>query len=148
MLLSLSQIENKMIDRDERLQRQRPDLPVSKIKDNMSSEEYFQNAVLRPILKFQNDILIEVFKTYIQKRKNVYYTLNANQKLNYVAHSIQKDIKFRNQLKGMIVGLFSLEEYELYIKNSSALNKRMMNLMIQRIQNQLQLLEGVTSLEQ
>lgn len=146
MLLSLSQIENKMIDRDERLQRQRPDLPVSKIKDNMSSEEYFQNAVLRPILKFQNDILIEVFKTYIQKRKNVYYTLNANQKLNYVAHSIQKDIKFRNQLKGMIVGLFSLEEYELYIKNSSALNKRMMNLMIQRIQNQLQLLEGVTSL--
>lgn len=148
MLLSLSQIENKMIDRDERLQRQRPDLPVSKIKDNMSSEEYFQNAVLRPILKFQNDILIEVFKTYIQKRKNVYYTLNTNQKLNYVAHSIQKDIKFRNQLKGMIVGLFSLEEYELYIKNSSALNKRMMNLMIQRIQNQLQLLEGVTSLEQ
>ncbi len=134
-------------DKDERLLRQRPDLPESKIKDNMSSEEYFQNAVLRPILKFQNDILIEVFKTYISKRKNVYYTLNQNQKLNYVTHSIQKDIKFRNQLKGMIVGLFSLEEYELYTENSSALNKRMMNLMIQRIQNQLQLLEPATSLE-
>lgn len=147
MLLSLVKIENEMIDRDERLLRQRPDLPASKIKDNMSSEEYFQNAVLRPILKFQNDILIEVFKTYISKRKNVYYTLNQNQKLNYVTHSIQKDIKFRNQLKGMIVGLFSLEEYELYIENSSALNKRMMNLMIQRIQNQLQLLEPATSLE-
>ena len=80
MLLSLGQIENTMIDRDERLYRQRPDLSVSKIKDNMSSEEYFQNAVLRPILKFQNDILIEIFKTYIQKRKNVYYTLNLNQK--------------------------------------------------------------------
>ena len=147
MLLSLIKIENEMIDRDERLLRQRPDLPASKIKDNMSSEEYFQNAVLRPILKFQNDILIEVFKTYISKRKNVYYTLNQNQKLNYVTHSIQKDIKFRNQLKGMIVGLFSLEEYELYSENSSALNKRMMNLMIQRIQNQLQLLEPATSLE-
>lgn len=136
-----------MIDRDERLLRQRPDLSESKIKDNMSSEEYFQNAVLRPILKFQNYILIEVFKTYISKRKNVYFTLNQNQKLNYVTHSIQKDIKFRNQLKGMIVGLFSLEEYELYKENSSALNKRMMNLMIQRIQNQLQLLEPATSLE-
>ena len=147
MLLSLIKIENEMIDRDERLLRQRPDLPASKIKDNMSSEEYFQNAVLRPILKFQNDILIEVFKTYISKRKNVYYTLNQNQKLNYVTHSIQKDIKFRNQLKGMIVGLFSLEEYDLYTENSSALNKRMMNLMIQRIQNQLQLLEPATSLE-
>jgi len=147
MLLSLVKIENEMIDRDERLLRQRPDLSVSKIKDNMSSEEYFQNAVLRPILKFQNDILIEVFKTYISKRKNVYYTLNQNQKLNYVTHSIQKDIKFRNQLKGMIVGLFSLEEYELYTENSSALNKRMMNLMIQRIQNQLQLLEPAASLE-
>ena len=147
MLLSLIKFENEMIDRDERLLRQRPDLPASKIKDNMSSEEYFQNAVLRPILKFQNDILIEVFKTYISKRKNVYYTLNQNQKLNYVTHSIQKDIKFRNQLKGMIVGLFSLEEYELYTENSSALNKRMMNLMIQRIQNQLQLLEPATSSE-
>ena len=147
MLLSLVKNENEMIDRNERLLRQRPDLPASKIKDNMSSEEYFQNAVLRPILKFQNDILIEVFKTYISKRKNVYYTLNQNQKLNYVTHSIQKDIKFRNQLKGMIVGLFSLEEYELYTENSSALNKRMMNLMIQRIQNQLQLLEPATSLE-
>ena len=147
MLLSLVKIENEMIDRDERLLQQRPDLPASKIKDNMSSEEYFQNAVLRPILKFQNDILIEVFKTYISKRKNVYYTLNQNQKLNYVTHSIQKDIKFRNQLKGMIVGLFSLEEYELYTENSSALNKRMMNLMIQRIQNHLQLLEPATSLE-
>ena len=147
MLLSLVKIENEMIDRDERLLRQRPDLPVSKIKDNMSSEEYFQNTVLRPILKFQNDILIEVFKTYINKRKNVYYTLNQNQKLNYVTYSIQKDIKFRNQLKGMIVGLFSLEEYELYTENSSALNKRMMNLMIQRIQNQLQLLEPAASLE-
>ena len=141
MLLSLVKIENEMIDRDERLLRQRPDLPVSKIKDNMSSEEYFQNTVLRPILKFQNDILIEVFKTYINKRKNVYYTLNQNQKLNYVTYSIQKDIKFRNQLKGMIVGLFSLDEYELYTENSSALNKRMMNLMIQRIQNQLHFLE-------
>ena len=60
---------------------------------------------------------------------------------------MQKDMKFRNQLKGMIVGLFSLEEYELYIKNSSALNKRMMSLMIQRIQNQLQLLDLDTSLE-
>ena len=147
MLLSLVKIENEMIDRDERLLRQRTDLPASKIKDNMSSEEYFQNAVLRPILKFQNDILIEVLKTYISKRKNVYYTLNQNQKLNYVTHSIQKDIKFRNQLKGMIVGLFSLEEYELYTENSSALNKRMMNLMIQRIQNQLQLLEPAASLE-
>ena len=147
MLLSLVKIENEMIDRDERLLRQRPDLPVSKIKDNMSSEEYFQNTVLRPILKFQNDILIEVFKTYINKRKNVYYTLNQNQKLNYVTYSIQKDIKFRNQLKGMIVGLFSLDEYELYTENSSALNKRMMNLMIQRIQNQLQLLEPAASLE-
>lgn len=147
MPLSLGQIEITMIDRDERLQRQRPDLSVSKTKDNMSSEEYFQNAVLRPILKFQNDILIEVFKTYIQKRKNVYYTLNLNQKLTYVAHSIQKDIKFRNQLKGIVVGLFSLKEYQLYSKNSSALNKRIMNLMIQRIQNQLQLLERATLLE-
>ncbi|PIX08560.1 MAG: glyoxalase, partial [Flavobacteriaceae bacterium CG_4_8_14_3_um_filter_34_10] len=51
------------------------------------------------------------------------------------------DIKFRNALKGMVIGQFTLEEFELYIQNSSALNKRMMHLVIERIKNNIQLLE-------
>ena len=50
-------------------------------------------------------------------------------------------MKFRNSLKGMIIGQFTVEEYLLYIENSSALNKRMMNIVKQRLLNNIQLFE-------
>ena len=59
----------------------------------------------------------------------------------YIENSIYKDIKFRNSLKGMIIGQFTVEEYEGYIKNSSALNKRMMHMVIERIKSQMQVFE-------
>jgi hypothetical protein len=130
-----------MSTRSEKLLQQRPDIPTSKINDQMGSEEYFQNAVLRPILKLQNDLFINVFKNYIKKHKNVFYDLSIEKKQRYVEHAIQKDIKFRNSLKGMIIGMFTVEEYETYTLNSSALNKRMMNLLIVRLKDQLLLFD-------
>jgi hypothetical protein len=132
-----------MSTRSEKLLQQRPDIPTSKINDQMGSEEYFQNAVLRPILKLQNDLFISVFKNYIKKHKNVFYELSMEKKQRYIEHAIQKDIKFRNSLKGMIIGMFTVEEYETYTMNSSALNKRMMNLLIVRLKDQLLLFDRI-----
>lgn len=132
-----------MSTRSEKLLQQRPDIPTSKINDQMGEEEYFQNAVLRPILKLQNDLFISVFRNYIKKHKNVFYELSIEKKQRYVEHAIQKDIKFRNSLKGMIIGMFTVEEYETYTLNSSALNKRMMNLLIVRLKDQLLLFDRI-----
>ena len=132
-----------MSTRSEKLLQQRPDIPTSKINDQMGSEEYFQNAILRPILKLQNDLFINVFKNYIKKHKNVFYELSMEKKQRYIEHAIQKDIKFRNSLKGMIIGMFTVEEYETYKLNSSALNKRMMNLLIVRLKDQLLLFDRI-----
>jgi len=132
-----------MSTRSEKLLQQRPDIPTSKINEQMGAEEYFQNAVLRPILKLQNDLFISVFKNYIKKHKNVFYELSLEKKQRYVEHAIQKDIKFRNSLKGMIIGMFTIEEYETYTMNSSALNKRMMNLLIVRLKDQLLLFDRI-----
>ena len=132
-----------MSTRSEKLLQQRPDIPTSKINDQMGSEEYFQNAVLRPILKLQNDLFISVFKNYIKKHKNVFYELSIEKKQRYIEHAIQKDIKFRNSLKGMIIGMFTVEEYETYTLNSSALNKRMMNLLTVRLKDQLLLFDRI-----
>ena len=106
-----------------------------------SEEEAFQNITLRPILKLQNDLLIRVFINYAQKQKSVFFTLSPEKKLNYIENVIQKDIKFRNSLKGMVIGFFTVHVYQDYIKNSSNLNKRMMNLLVERLKSQLQLLE-------
>lgn len=104
------------------------------------SEERFQNLTIRPILKFQNDLFIEVFKNYAVKQKNVYFGLSPEKKEAYIENVIQKDIKFRNSLKGIIIALFTVEEYQEYIKNSSNLNKRMMNLLIERLKSQVMII--------
>jgi hypothetical protein len=114
---------------------------LGNINVQSSSEELFQNEVLRPILKFQNDLFIASFLNYISKYKRDFYTKTVENKLAIIENAIQKDIKFRNALKGMIIALFTTDEYVLYIKNSSSLNKRMMNLLIERLKSQVLLFE-------
>lgn len=111
------------------------------VTNESSTDEIFQNQVLRPILKLQNDLFIDVFRNYISKYKNDFYSYSVEKKLAYIENSIQKDIKFRNSLKGIVIGLFTIHEYNEYIKNSSSLNKRMMNMLIERLKNQVQLFE-------
>ncbi|APG59617.1 glyoxalase [Christiangramia salexigens] len=130
-----------MDPRDTKLMELRPEIPSARISENMSSDERFQNETLRPVIKLQDSLLVAVFRNYIAKHKNTFYDLNLDRRLAYIENSVQKDIKFRNSLKGIIIGQFSLKEYEGYIKNSSALNKRMMNIVKERLQSNIQLLE-------
>jgi len=135
-----------MIDRDLDLKRIRPDFMTTTINDEMTTEERFQNLVLRPIIKLQNDLFIEVFKNYVAKHKNVFYDLSIEKRIDYIGNTIHKDMKFRNSIKGMIIGLFTIEEYKLYIQNSSALNKRMMNIVKERLINNVQVISDSRTL--
>ena len=114
---------------------------IGTISAQSSSDEIFQNEVLRPILKLQNDLFIVSFINYVDKNKKDFYDLTVDKKLATIENVIQKDIKFRNALKGMIIALFTLDEFALYIKNSSDLNKRMMGMLIERLKSQVQLFE-------
>lgn len=128
-----------MNDRSTNLKSIRPIIASAQVNDTMSADECFQNATLRPIIKMQNHLLIVVFRNYIAKRKNVFYELPLIKQLDYIENAIQKDMKFRNSVKGMIIGQFTVEEYELYIQNSSALNKRMMSIVKERLVSNIQL---------
>ena len=87
-----------MNDRPNDLLRIRPEIKKTKSFDTMGAEERFQNETLRPILKLQNPLLIEVFHNYIQKRKGVFYELSLEKKLDYIESSLIKDQKFRNSV--------------------------------------------------
>ncbi|TRW25793.1 glyoxalase [Flavobacterium zepuense] len=113
---------------------------IGDIHEQSGKEESFQNKTLRPVLKLQNDLFIEAFLNYANKQKNYFYTLSIEKKLHYIENTIHKDIKFRNALKGMIIALFTVEEFKEYTLNSSNLNKRMMNLLIERLKDQVLLL--------
>jgi hypothetical protein len=130
-----------MNDRDEYLVALRPEIMGARVDENMSDEERFQNRSLRPIAKLQNDLIIAVFRNYIKKHKNVFCGLTANKRIDYIENAVNRDQKFRNSLKGMLMGQFTIAEYQHYITNSSALNKRMMNLVRERLISNIQLFE-------
>lgn len=128
-----------MNSRQTKLKNIRPEILNAKISDNISENEHFQNLVLRPIIKFQNDLLIAVFKNYIAKYKNVFYKLPLEKRVEYIENSIKKDLRLQNTLKGMILGHFTVEEYELYKNNASNLNKRILGIIKERLLSHIQL---------
>ena len=140
-MLHLFKIE-AMTTRSKDLLSIRPTIATALVNETMTSDERFQNATLRPVIKMQNELFIEVFKNYIKKCKNVFYELTLEKQLAYIENAINKDMKFRNSVKGMVIGQFTAEEYATYIQNSSALNKRMMNIVKERLISNIQVFNG------
>ena len=132
-----------MNERSTVLLRMRPVITKAKVNEFMSEEEQFQNGVLRPIVKFQNPLLLNVFRNYIAKYKNAYFELSREKRVQYIERAVRKDIKFRNYLRGIIIGYFTLEEHARYSKNTSALNKRMTNLIAERLKDQAQFFDKI-----
>ena len=130
-----------MNDRPNDLLSIRPEIKKTITFDSMNSDERFQNETLRPILKLQNPLLISVFTNYIEKRKGVFYDLSLEKKITYIENSLIKDQKFRSFLKGLIIGYFTIAEYQRYSLNSSSLNKRIINMLIKRLQDQVKVFD-------
>jgi hypothetical protein len=105
-----------------------------------SEEEVFQNTTLRPILKLQNDLIVLVFQNYVNQIKLPFNGFTVEKKMSSIATIISKDIQLQNTLKGIVIGLFTTEEYHHYSKTISNSNKRIKGMLIERLQSQLQLL--------
>ncbi|SHG35899.1 hypothetical protein SAMN05444372_10553 [Flavobacterium micromati] len=112
---------------------------IGTISLESTMEESFQNETLRPILKLQNDLFTAAFASYIEKNKIDFETKTVEAKLVVIDNAIQKDIKFSNTMRGIIIGLFTAEEYAIYSKNTSSINKRMMSMLMERLKSQVQL---------
>lgn len=128
------------MNRKDDLMRMRPQILSASVVETTGLDERFQNETLRPIIKLQQNLFIEVFKNYAFKHKNVFYELSIEKRIDYIENAIHKDMKFRNSLKGMVIGHFTVEEYQFYITNSSALNKRMMFLVKEQLISSIQLI--------
>ncbi|MEL6925784.1 MAG: glyoxalase [Bacteroidota bacterium] len=122
-------------DRAQQLLALRPELTLERTAVNPA--EQFQNDTLRPILKFQNDLLLALYQQYLRKRKAKFSTLSEQAKRDYIAHSVQKDRSLRQLLLGVIIGHFSIEEWERYQLLESELSRRIGSLLIQRLRDQL-----------
>ena len=131
-----------MQDRTSSLLAIRPNIDTINKSLKTKDIEAFQNNVLRPILKFQNDLLIQIFIDYANQYKGIFFKLSNQEKLSYIQQAMSTNQRLRSLITGAIVGLFVEEDFDYYKLNSSALNKRIITMIIQRIQSQLDYLSN------
>ena len=131
-----------MLHRDTQLLEIRPVLEKSRAHERMSPQEFFQNKTLRPIIKLQNDIILALFRNYIYIHKGIFHKLSPKRRVEYIESSIHKDIKFRNTLKGLVIGQFTMDELQIYNTDETAINKRIMSMIKERLKSQIQLLSS------
>ena len=101
--------------------------------------EKFQNEVIRPIIKMQNNLLIILFQNYIKQRKIDFHNLKKEKQKERINIILIKDVVFKNIILGSIIGHFSEEELIFYTKNTAELKKRIIQITKQRLQDNTQL---------
>ena len=114
----------------------RPVVEIDKNKNSLETEK-FQNEVLRPILKFQNKLLIALFINTCKKSKSVFFAWNRIQKQTYIEQVFKKDNKVKILFIGLVLALLTTEEVEIYYQNESEFNKRILTMLIERLKNQI-----------
>lgn len=122
--------------RDKHLINQRPEIFSAKIFEASSSFETFQNQVLRPILKFQNDLLIEVFLSRIKTKNRDLSALSFLEKQEIIITQFKTNTTLKQMLLGCVIGLLTTEEFNYYNFNTSNINKRIFSMLKERLLDQ------------
>lgn len=113
-------------------------IPLSiPINEASTQAERFQNQVLRPILKLQNDLYIGLFSNYASRQIPAFSSLTTEKKHLLIEQSLQKDTVLKNTLIGISIGMLTGEELETYISDSKTFNKRIVAMIAERIKSQV-----------
>ena len=123
------------MNRADKIKACRPNITINESK-NTSDEEQFQNQVLRPILKFQNKLFIKLFLSNCNSYKINFTEFNSEEKYEYIENIFKKDFKIRTSFIGTVIALFTLEEFEKYSVNQKLYNKRIIQMLVERLKNQ------------
>lgn len=110
------------------------------ILENTCETESFQNKVLRPVLKLQNEIYLMLFREYALRKISDFDALKQEQKINFIDQGLQKDNALRNTFIGMTIGMLTSEEIKIYLSDAKSFNKRIMTMLTERIKSQLDVL--------
>ena len=100
---------------------------------NKTVEEKYQNQILRPIIKLQHDLLLAYFQAYLIKINCQFDQLSELKKKQFIAAVFKQDNTFKSELKGIVIGRFTTEEFAIYYERRSDLNKRILAMIEQRI---------------
>jgi hypothetical protein len=114
------------------LMKTRPELPDEIMQTVKSPAETFQNSVLRPVIKMQNDLLMAHIESRIALMKIDWMRLTSIKKQDTLHALLTKDQGLKNEIIGMVLGNFSLDEYQQYASMQKELNRRITQIVLNR----------------
>ena len=111
----------------------RPKLQDAITEGELKEEELFQNMVLRPVIKMQHDLLIMRVKSHFRSKRVLFNVMDNKKGTEAIIQAFQNDHYLKKEIQGMITGQLSLIEYQQYQKSERSLNKRI----IQMVRNRM-----------
>ncbi len=124
-----------MENRDSKITSIRPQIESD--KNITLALEKFQNESLRPILKFQNQLILQVFQQTLREFKVDFEKLSTTKKQTKINEILKENVQVKQFYLGLIVAYFTEIEFQFYSENKKEINKRIISLLIERIASQL-----------
>ena len=128
-------METQIVTRDEVV---KPLRPVLTLGESVSEIEAFQNKILRPILKFQNELLIAAAKHYCHKQNKAFNALKVTAQKLFLKQAAKQDQELRSLMINLVVALFTIDEFRQYVENRPEYNKRIVQMATERVLSQIE----------
>lgn len=110
----------------------RPHLPDEILEGVSSPAEDFQNKVIRPIIKMQSDLIIAHLHHQLKVSKIQLDQLPKAKKEAALEGLFTKNQAFKREINGMVIGHFTIEEYEIYTEMNKEINRRITQIVLNR----------------
>jgi len=128
-----------MDNRSQQLKNLRPIINVDNSKS--TDLETFQTNTLRPILKFQNDLILTIINQHLAENKIVVKNLTDNKKTERIHEIVKGNLQLKQLFTGITIGLFTEEEITYYHENKREIVKRTITMLLERVCTQLDKLQ-------
>lgn len=110
----------------------RPTISVANTEDTGHAEK-FQNEVLRPILKFQHDLLCFTFLKHKSILKQNFSQKHDDQKKKIIIDVMKNNQDLKSQMVHSITSLMTVEELDQYYIHRSEYKKRIISMASKRL---------------
>lgn len=100
---------------------------------NQSEIERFQNDTIRPIIKFQHEVIVTIVSTHKFFERSIEKPNTQNEYRTVLKSFLNGQKELRHQLIGLVIGLFTYTEFEDYQLNASEYQRRIIQIISQRV---------------
>ena len=96
----------------------------------------FLHRTLRPVLKRQNEVLLLTVSDFVRDHHIPFAAAGPTEQQRLLAELLTRNVKLRYTVIGLVCGLFTTPELAFYRRHRGELNRRVLELATQRVQDQ------------